>query len=104
MKGPHVPEPDVAPTPRHRGRVAGRRANVVAGREEMACVQTHADAVGIAHGAEDRRQLLEAPADRVPATGRILEEHPDAEPARVRDDGVERGRDAPDPGVEADTA
>src|SRR4030095_10001723 len=67
VKGDDPPPAEHANRAGHRVPVAAGRADVVAGREEMAGVQTDAHAVSIGDRPDHRGQLIEATADAGPA-------------------------------------
>src|SRR4029450_113928 len=80
----------------HRVPVAAGRPDVVAGREEMAGVQTDAHAVSIGDRPEHRGQLLEAAADAGPAARGVLQHDAHAIAAAALVQHVHGARDPAD--------
>ena len=81
--------------------IAGGRADIVAGGEQMAGVQTHADAPRALQPGQQRAQLAERAADGAAAAGGVLQRHAHAIAPRPAQHLAARPRHAVESGLDA---
>src|SRR6185369_4665334 len=85
----------------HRTVVSGLGAEIVAGGEKMARVETDAQALRSSGALEQGRELAERPADRISRSRGVLERDLHAVARGARQRFVECGGDPSEPGLQA---
>ena len=94
VKCPDAAEPHQPVERGHRGLILVRRPQGVARREDVAGVETDAQAIGLLHAVDDLGKLLESPAERGPLAGGSLQQASGPKAARLGMNLVERPNDA----------
>src|SRR5580704_12525361 len=97
MKGAHPRQADDRVELRKRRGVLGRRAERIAGREDMAAIDANAQSMSLLHAVEDRSQVLEPMTKRRSLPRRRLQPDLNLGPLGALERFVDGQNDLPQP-------